>query len=65
MTFEEAQQELERTVERLEGQHPVQAEHPHVVAQVAPANDVPPPAMVHDAIRINRPLGSIVGTLIA
>src|SRR5207245_6328950 len=51
--------------EWLERQHAVQPEHTHIGAQVAPADDVPPPAMVHDAIWIDRPLGLILTALIA
>jgi hypothetical protein len=55
----------EAILERLERQHTIQAEHAHVLAQVTPADDVPPTAMVNDAVGIDRPLRLILAALIA
>jgi len=61
----EVERSGEAILERLEGQHPIQPEHAHVLAQMAPADDVPPTAVVDDAVGIDRPLGQILTALVA
>ena len=55
----------ERRVAWLERQHTVQAEHPQVITQMTPADDVPAPAMVNHAVGVNRSFGHVLGAPIA
>src|SRR5207245_3571020 len=57
----EVQRLRERRVAWLECQHAVQAEHPQVITQMTPADDVPAPAMVNHAIGVNRPFCHVLG----
>jgi hypothetical protein len=45
--------------------HAVESEHAHVLAQVAPADDVPAALVVHDAIWVDRALRLLVAGSVA